>query len=233
MCLYKACQYFSTHVIQAYNRVLIVYSCRASLKIFPDHQKDDRKSTKRSRQSTRGYRNRWTLVMQHITGYMLYYMGVVWFTRRLVRLVNASHLHAFQSPPRLRFYHAFVGRQRSLHLEERRRLQDPGHQQQHRCRTAFENAICLVLASFSLPPNVDGPSRLRLYISSLFKVFRTAISLPRPLSYSCLNSSRTCPPLRPRPNCLPSLYPGSKSHLMTRSSSLVPEMYRMQSTASS
>lgn len=54
----------------------------------------------------------------------------------------------------------------------------------------------------------------------------TSISTP-PSSHITSVTSQcilTCPPLFPRPNCLPSLYPGSRSHRIIRSSNLVPEM---------
>ncbi len=54
----------------------------------------------------------------------------------------------------------------------------------------------------------------------------------RPGSKSLRYSSRTWPPVLPRPNCLPSTKPASQSVLTRRSSSRVPFTYRMQFSAS-
>ena len=56
---------------------------------------------------------------------------------------------------------------------------------------------------------------------------------PRPGSNSSRYSSLTCPPLFPRPYCLPSANPSSRSQRIIRSSNFVPPTYFMQSSASS
>jgi hypothetical protein len=76
----------------------------------------------------------------------------------------------------------------------------------------------------------NPPDRYLLYIS--FSAPTALPYPPRPGSNSSLYSSRTCPPLFPRPYCRPSTNPSSRSVRISRSSSFVPPIYFMQSSAS-